>query len=233
MSYRRDEILDAALALADEQGLDAVSMRAVAARVGVTPMALYPHIGSKEALLDGLVDRLLAQLLPAVDQDAGPTGRLMALARAVRGLAGRHPNAIRLLLSRPAVTPDAVRLVDVLYRALLDAGVPPPQVPRMERMVSTFVLGFAVSEAGGRFTGGTLDPRGRRALFSAQPMAHHELARWLDEPTDWDAEFEADLADLIALVMLVASPDAPRSGTGPPRPGGDAPGGSGTAMPRR
>src|SRR5262245_59468364 len=60
----REAILDAALRLADEHGLGAASMRAVADQVGVTPMALYPHIGSKAALLDGLVDRMLAEFLP-------------------------------------------------------------------------------------------------------------------------------------------------------------------------
>jgi len=62
MDDKRRQILDAALAIADEEGLEAVSMRAVAARVGVSPMALYPHVGSKEALLDGMVGRLLGEL---------------------------------------------------------------------------------------------------------------------------------------------------------------------------
>jgi len=62
MDDKRRQILDAALAIADEDGLDAVSMRSVAARVGVSPMALYPYVGSKAALLDGLVGRLLGEL---------------------------------------------------------------------------------------------------------------------------------------------------------------------------
>jgi len=49
-------VLDAALALADESGLGAVTMHAVATRLGVTPMALYRHVGDKAALLDGLVE---------------------------------------------------------------------------------------------------------------------------------------------------------------------------------
>src|SRR5260370_28851043 len=64
MEDRRQVILDAAMALADERGLDAVSMRAVAGRVGVTPMALYPHVGSKAELLDAMMGRLIGELLP-------------------------------------------------------------------------------------------------------------------------------------------------------------------------
>jgi AcrR family transcriptional regulator len=202
----REAILDAALDLADERGLAAVSMRAVAQRVGVTAMALYPYIGNKEALLDGLVDRLLASLLP-VDGGTGDwRDRLRSAGRAARALARRHPSAYPLLLARPAVTPDAVRVVDGIYSLLLEAGVPPRDVPRLERLLSTFVLGYATSEVNGRFSVGTLNPRARRAQFPADEVpAHRRLAKWLDDPVDWDAEFEADLDDLIGLVERAAA----------------------------
>lgn len=202
---RRREILDAALAVVDERGLDALSMRAVAERVGVTPMALYPYIGSKDALLDGLVDRLLAGLLPAARSAGAWPDRMRALARAARALARDHPGAFPLVWARPSVTPDAVRVVDAIYRALLDAGVPPPEVPRIERLVSTFVLGFATSEVNGRFAPGTLDPRGRRRQLAPDELSGHQrLAEWLDAGVNWDAEFEADMADLDQLVRAVA-----------------------------
>jgi AcrR family transcriptional regulator len=215
MADRRQEILDAALALADEDGLDAVSMRAVAQRVGVTAMALYPHFSSKDALLDGLVGRVLADL--RLPDPAGPwRQRLSGLAHAMRGLAHRHPAVIPLLFSRPAVTPDAVRVVDAIYQALLDAGVPPGQVARLERMLSTFVLGYAVSEVGGRFAAGTLGTRERRAQLPGTELpAHQELAAWLDAPWSWEAEFEADLEDLTRLVLDRA---APGKGAVPPVP---------------
>jgi AcrR family transcriptional regulator len=200
----REAILDAALALADERGLDAVSMRAVARRVGVTPMALYPYVGNKDALLDGLVDRLLANLLPLADEEGDWRDRLRRGARAARQLAHRHPSTYPLLLARPSVTPDAVRVVDGIYSLLLEAGVPPRQVPRLERLLSTFVLGYAISEVNGRFSEGTLHPRARRAQLPAELVpAHRRLASWLDKPVDWDAEFEAGLEDLIRLVESI------------------------------
>ena len=93
MSGRREEILDAALELADERGLAAVSMRAVADRVGVTPMALYPHVGSKAALLDGMVGRLLGGM--AAEQvvygviTTGAESDLEQVTNIARGMAGR------------------------------------------------------------------------------------------------------------------------------------------------
>ncbi len=223
MTDRRQEILDAALALADEKGLDAVSMRAVAERTGVTPMALYPYVGSKAALLDGMVGRLLAGLVPQDAADAGPAAgaagpdwrrRLHALAHSARGLVHRHPWAAALLFARPAVTPDAALTVDQIYAGLLDAGVPAAEVPRLERLVSTLILGYAASEAGGRFGPGELDPRARRGLLRDGSLpAHRALVRWLEAPVDWDAEFEADLDDLMRLIESAAGrPAQPEPG---------------------
>jgi AcrR family transcriptional regulator len=146
----REQVLDATLTLAEERGLEAVSMREVARRLGVTPMALYRHVGDKQALLDGLVERLLDEL-PEPDPALPPEKRLRALARALRETARRHPDAFLMLLRRPATTPASLRARERAYAALRDAGVPDELVPRVERLVSTFMLGFAASEAGGRF----------------------------------------------------------------------------------
>jgi AcrR family transcriptional regulator len=200
----RRQILEAALATADDRGLAGVTMRAVAQRVGVSAMALYPHVASKEALLDGMVDVLLAELLPLLDAlpaDADWWTRLVTLARGFRKLAAEHPSAFSLLLSRPSVTPEAVRATDLVYEAVLEAGVPDADAPRVERLISTFVIGFAASEVNGRFGGGTLGPRARRAqLAPAEVPGHYRLAEHLDLPVDWDAEFEADLHDLHTLI---------------------------------
>jgi AcrR family transcriptional regulator len=208
MSGKREEILDAALAIADERGLAGVSMRAVAQAVGVTPMALYPHVKDKAGLLDAMLGRLLANLSEAAPELSGADDwriRLRAFADTARRLSTGHPWAATLLFSRPAVTPDAVTTVDLLYGALLDAGVPPAQVPRLERLVSTYVLGWIASESGGRFGPGAPDPRGRRGRLPEGGHPRHEaLVDWLAPAVDWDAEYAADLADLERLIESVA-----------------------------
>jgi AcrR family transcriptional regulator len=150
VALSREQVLDATLALAEERGLDAVSMREVARRLGVTPMALYRHVGDKQALLDGVVERLLDEL-PEPDASLPAEERLRVLARALRETAGRHPDAFLMLLRRPATTPASLRARERVYAALREAGVPADLVPRVERLLSTFMLGFAASEAGGRF----------------------------------------------------------------------------------
>jgi len=127
-----------------------VSMRSVAGRLGVTPMALYHHVRNKQDLLDGLVERLLVEL-PMPDAALPPEQRLRSLAASLRATAARHPDAFLLLLCRPAATPAARRAREAVYGALADAGVPKPAIPRLERLLSTFMIGFAASEAGGRF----------------------------------------------------------------------------------
>jgi AcrR family transcriptional regulator len=170
---KRRQILDQALALVDERGLGAMSMRAVAERVGLTSMALYPYVGGKDALLDGLVDLLQLELGAACGGDEpgspGWRDRLRALGRAVRGLARAHPGAFPLLLNRPAAGASTSWLTAALLGVLRDAGVPADRAPRLARMICAFLLGYAT----GAVTGG---------------LPAHE------------GEFDTNLDDLIRLV---------------------------------
>jgi AcrR family transcriptional regulator len=170
----RETILAAALQLADEQGLDAVTMHAVAKALHVTPMALYRHVDDKSALLDGLVELLLTENPPPAPRDTARDApwddRLVALAAGIRDTARRHPAVFPLLLTRPAVTPSARVVRDAVQAALREGGLPEAAVTQAERLISTAVLGFAVSEAAGRFR--QHDPVVIDADFA-------ELLRWL------------------------------------------------------
>ncbi|MDO8122239.1 TetR/AcrR family transcriptional regulator [Isoptericola sp. b490] len=180
MAPRKNQILSTALEIADEFGLDAVTMRAVANRVGITPMALYRHVEDKEALLDGMLELAMSEV-PAPPADLGWEARLTELAGGVRDMARRHPAAIGLAFSRPGYTPGVRRLVGAIHEAFAEAGVPERHRARLERMVSTFVVGFAVSEVSGRFP--------------------HDQAEGLAR------EFARDLRDLMDVVRAVATED--------------------------
>jgi AcrR family transcriptional regulator len=142
-------------------------------------MALYRHVGDKSQLLDGLVEQLLAEL-PLPDPGLPWRARLDAIGTAVRATARRHPEVFLLLLQRPAATPGALRVREHLYTALRDAGTPETDVPRVERLLSTMVLGFAASEAAGRFTA---DPAELDEDF--RWLGEH-IARTLERPTGRD-----------------------------------------------
>jgi AcrR family transcriptional regulator len=213
VAARKDEILDAAIAIADEHGLEAVSMRSVAERVGVTPMALYPHIGSKTALLDDMYGRIVGELLPGQHDRGTGLERLQSLARRARTLLRQRPWIVTLMFARPSVTLDGLRGTDFVYQALLDAGVPEADVPRMERLVTTFFFGFIASEAGGRFgTASSAAAREARASLTADLPGLARIAPYISKTPDWDAEYDADLADLARLIEAKAVPP----GTGDP-----------------
>jgi AcrR family transcriptional regulator len=176
---KRRLILDQALALVDERGLAAMSMRAVAERVGLTSMALYPYVGGKDALLDGLVDLLTLELGSKVGEELADIDwrrRLVALGRAVRSLAYAHPAAFPLLLNRQAAGASASWLLAALRGVLHDAEVPEDRIPRLARLICAFLLGYTTGEV----TGG----------LPATAPGHG----------DRSAEFEEDLQDLVRLV---------------------------------
>ncbi|GAA1718005.1 hypothetical protein GCM10009734_22040 [Nonomuraea bangladeshensis] len=144
----RSAVVAAAMAVADEHGLAGLTMPAVAARLGVTTMALYRHVASKDDLLDALVEALLPPLPP---EQASWRERLGAMAAAIRDIAARHPAVFPLLLQRPAATERSREIRDGVVAALRQAGLAPDRAARAERLISTAVLGYAAGEAAGRF----------------------------------------------------------------------------------
>jgi AcrR family transcriptional regulator len=125
-------------------------MGAVADRLGVTPMALYRHVVNKADLLDGIVELLLTEF-PGSSAEVPWAERLSGLAQGIRGTARRHPGVFPLLLQRPAATNAARGARNSVYLALREAGVKEDRIAQSERLISTAILGFAVSEVAGRF----------------------------------------------------------------------------------
>ena len=156
-------MLAVSLQLVDEQGLAAITVQGVADRLGVTPMALYRHVKNKADLLDGLVESTLLEV-PLPDPNDPWRDRLAATARGIRIAALRHPGVFPLLLQRAAATPGARRTRDVVCTALRQAGLSQGDAAQLERLVSTAILGFAASEAGGRFA--SLSPEQLDADFA-------------------------------------------------------------------
>lgn len=158
----RAAIARAALALADRAGLDAITMAAVAGDLGVTPMALYRHVGDK----DGLLDAVLAELLAGLGDPSG-TGwdAVVDLARDLRAAAHRHPAVFGLLLTRPVRAAGAVAVRDRWMRALRECGVPDERLASAERVIASTALGFLAGETGGRFA--EHDPATRDADYRA------------------------------------------------------------------
>jgi AcrR family transcriptional regulator len=135
------------VSLADDAGLEAVSLRRVASRLGVTPMALYRYVESKDALLDAMADRLYESLtLP--DADAEWWHGLAELARSTRRVLLGRPWAAPLF-SRPLAGTHAHALDEALQGALRAAGFGTAEVRELHDQLSNMVFALVAPELHG------------------------------------------------------------------------------------
>lgn len=138
-------IIDAALAIVDEEGLDALSMRRLGAALGVDPMAIYRHVDGRDGVLDGLAERLWAEI-PAAPEDADWCGQLRSFAHGLRGVFHAHPNAAPLLLQRFVVPIPLLEIVHTQLQALDKAGFSDHDARQIIRTVQSFSLGYGLAE---------------------------------------------------------------------------------------
>ena len=147
----RELVLTTALEIIDHDGADALSMRRLGAALDRDPMILYRHASGKAALLDGVVEVVLAQLhVDPADPDWA--AQLRGVARHYRALALEHPNVVPLLVTRPLATPLALRprgtlrpLEDVLA-LLTRAGFSGPDALHVYRAFFGFLNGHVLNE---------------------------------------------------------------------------------------
>ena len=142
-SLSREEVARTALALVDSHGLDALSMRRLAAELGAGTMTLYHYFPSKQALLDAVVDAAFAdQELPPLE--GSWREQLADLSRAGRQVLSRHPSLVQLRAGEPILRPDALRLSETGLRILEDAGFGVEEAVMAYRLLFTYTFGFAL-----------------------------------------------------------------------------------------
>jgi AcrR family transcriptional regulator len=141
----RDRAITAAVALADAQGLGSLSMRRLAQELGVEAMSLYHHVANKEAVLDGMVDRVFAEIeLPA--PGAAWKEAMRDRARSARTTLLRHPWAISLLDSRSSPGPATLRHHDAVLGCCRAAGFSPAMAAHALSLIDSYVHGFVTAE---------------------------------------------------------------------------------------
>ncbi len=137
-------VLQAAIALADEAGLEAFSMRALAQELGVVPMALYKHVANKEELLDGMVDIVFSEIeLPSGDLDWRSAMRRRAIS--TRKALKRHSWAIGMMESRHP-GPANLRNHDAVMGCLREAGFSFKLAIHAYSLQDAYIYGFALQE---------------------------------------------------------------------------------------
>jgi TetR/AcrR family transcriptional regulator, tetracycline repressor protein len=145
-SLTREEIINEALALLEEHGSGALSMRRLADRLGVAPNALYTHVRGKADLIDGLVDQVYAGLELHPDPGGDWAQQLATLSQAVRDHLLAHPAVVPYALQQPGLGPHSLRLGEAIYDILRPAGFSDQAVVGTVYALVTYILGFVALE---------------------------------------------------------------------------------------
>ena len=141
----RERVLQAALQLADDEGLEALSMRKLAQVLGVKAMSLYNHVANKDDLLDGMVDRVVSEIeVPDLATDWKTAMRRRATS--AHTVLRRHPWATMAIVSRVNVGPAMLRYVDSTLGCLREAGFSFEMADHAWNAIDSHIYGFTLQE---------------------------------------------------------------------------------------
>ena len=139
----REVVLQAAVAVADQAGIDAVSMRNLAQELSVVPMALYKHVANKEELLDGMVDVIVAQIDPPTEGTCWKDAIRRRILSAWQ-VQLRHPWASEVFKSRTHATPAVLDYLDSLIGTFRAGGFSADLTHQMMHALGSRMWGFAL-----------------------------------------------------------------------------------------
>ena len=145
LPLNRNQVLAAAVEIADERGIGAVTMREVASRLGVEAMSLYNHVANKDDILDGMVDLMIEQVELPSDAEGW---REAMRCRAVRAhqVFGRHPWVPMLVDSRETSGPSRMLYLDWVLGTLMKAGFSLDGAARAFSLLDSYIYGFGIQQ---------------------------------------------------------------------------------------
>jgi len=207
----RERIVEAALEIMDDEGLEAVTMRRVGRALGVEAMSLYNHVRDKEDLLDGVTEHVMGEFrIPGSTDDWREDARRAA--REWRRILEGHPNVMRLMAERtkPLASVESFRPMDHALEVLRRAGLSDRDTVQAFHSFGGFIFGFVLMEQG-MMLGQPDDDEHRRAneelgrLLADGELPH--LAAMVPQFLDCgnDEQFEFGVEMLIAGVAACAA----------------------------
>jgi AcrR family transcriptional regulator len=178
----RERVLRGAVAVADAGGIDSLTIRSLAQRLGVKPMSVYHYVANKDEILDGIVDLVFGEIeLPAPDGDW--RAELRRRADSARKALRAHPWAIGLMESRASPGPATLRHHDAVIATLRGAGFSHTLTAHAYALLDSYVYGFALQEAGLPFQGS--DSVGTVAEPIMEQFTTGEYAHLVEMATDY------------------------------------------------
>jgi AcrR family transcriptional regulator len=178
----RERVIRTAMAVADEKGsVAALTMRAIAASLGVEAMSLYHHVAGREDILDGMVDAVFGEIdLPQRDTDWKTAMRHRA--DSARAALKRHPWAVGLMDSRSQPGPATLRHHDAVLGALRAGGFSVPMTAHAFSLIDSYLYGFVLQELSLPFNGeARLDEAADAMLHDLPADTHPHLTELATE----------------------------------------------------
>jgi AcrR family transcriptional regulator len=192
----RARIRAAATGIVDADGLGALSMRRLAASLGVRAASLYGHVATKDELLDDIAN----ELMTGVDVSGFAGGDwqegLLRWARSYRAVLAEHPNIVPFLAYGPADRESSLRTADAVHGGLTAAGWPPRHATMIGAATKYLVVGAATTAFAGGFSGGFSDDAG---VYADRYPNLHQAHRLREHAEEIDADsFELALSSFVA-----------------------------------
>jgi len=205
-----DRIRTAALAMIDRDGLDGLSMRRLAADLGVRAASLYGYLATKEELLTDLADEVLADVDSSGFDGGDWRHGLTVWARSYREALAAHPNLVPFLAHSPGRRPQALKVADAVHGGLTGAGWPPRYATMIGASTKYLVVGAAMTSFSGGFADDVEVYVGRYPnLSQAHLLAGHEEI----DRDSFELALTAFLDGLTRLHQQVGSAPGVRSGS--------------------
>jgi AcrR family transcriptional regulator len=216
----RERVLEAAIKLADQGGIESLSMRKLGQELGVEAMALYYHFASKDEVLDGAVDLVFSEIdLPA--SGAGWKTAMRQRALSVRDVLSRHRWAISLMESRTNPGPANLRHHDAVIGSLRAAGFDMEMAAHAYSLLDSYIYGFALTKMNLPFNTSQEVAEVAQSMLQPFPLDEYpNLVQMITEHVmkpgyDYADEFEYGLDVLLdGFERVGIRPDAGRSRPG-------------------
>lgn len=215
----REGIIRAAVALADDIGVDALSMRRLGAELGVEAMSIYGHIADKAAVLDGIAEFVLREIyLNGLQAD--PVGRhwedcIRDMARAFRRTAVAHPGSFPLVMSRHVGSGVGLQTMRAVLAVFTRAGLTPADSVHVMRAFVALLTGSLMRELGvtPTFSGRSLDGLDAR-VASLRATGVTELSDAAEQIAMFDHQAEYDFGvELLLSAIRLRCPASSAAGT--------------------
>jgi TetR/AcrR family transcriptional regulator, tetracycline repressor protein len=190
----RERVVDAAVELLDEVGLEELSLRGLARKLGVQVGALYWHVAGKQDLLDAIADRMMRELSLSGAPDEEWEALIAEAAHRLRRVLRSHRDGARVFVGSLGLVPNAVASAEVLLGNLRGAGFPLGPAAYAMNTVATFVIGFVLMEQSVPVEAENFLGVPDEMIGAIDPSRFPHLAEWLGAPhRSRDEEFAAQV----------------------------------------